>query len=50
MSVFSFFGGTYKSMCVRTPHSISDGADASQTLLDGLKKLRSPGEAGRESD
>ena len=47
---FFFFFGTHRSMCVRIPPSISDGADASQTLLDGLKKLRSPGEAGRESD
>lgn len=47
----SLFLGGHIRVCVdRTPHSISDGADASQTLLDGLKKLRSPGEAGRESD
>lgn len=37
-------------MCARIKHSISDEKKVSKTPLGRLKKLRSPGEAGRELD
>lgn len=39
-----------KDTCARIQHRISDEKNASQTSLGRLKKLRSPGETGRELD